>query len=35
MYEIYMICKHILLITFLKNPELICRKHLNDFKYSI
>ena len=28
-----MICKHILLITFLNEPELIFCSQINDFKY--
>ena len=32
-YQIYMICKHILLITFLNKPEFIFSRQLNDLKY--
>ena len=32
-YVLNMICKHILLITFLKKPELIFYTQLNGFKY--
>ena len=32
-WKLYMICKHILLITFLNEPELFFYTQLNDFKY--
>ena len=32
-YQIYMICKHILLIIVLNEPELIFSAQLKDFKY--